>query len=61
MKVHAIVENHAVANVDVLFHDETETSASTHAHKVAINGAHAKRKLCDTVKEMQRLSQTLPT
>lgn len=60
-RIYAIVENHAVADLDVLFHDEMENCASTHAHKVAINGAEAKRKLGTTLKEMQQLSKTLPT
>ena len=34
----AIVENHAVADVDVIFHDVEEPCESQHQHKVGIKG-----------------------
>lgn len=55
--MNAIVENHAVADVDTLFHDVEEESASTHAHKVGIKGAEAKQNLADTLLEMHSLAR----
>ena len=37
-QITAIVENHAVANVDVLFHEEGEACASKHLHKIGVKG-----------------------
>ena len=34
----AIVENHAVADVDLIFHDVEEACESQHQHKVGIKG-----------------------
>lgn len=48
----AIVENHAVANVDVLFHDAGETCESHHEHKVGIDGDAASQKLAASLAEM---------
>ncbi len=57
----AIVENYAVADVDVIFHDVEEACTSTHVHKVAIDGAAATQKLAATLQEMQALSKKLAT
>lgn len=57
-KVVAIVENHAVANVDVLFHDTEEKCESKHAHKIGINATVASR---ETILEMQTLSKRILT
>ncbi len=59
--VTAIVENYAVADVDVVFHDVEEACTSTHTHKVAIDSAAATQKLAATLQEMQELSKKLAT
>ncbi len=60
-KVTAIVENYAVADVDVIFHDAKEACTSTHMHKVGIDGAAATQKLAATVMEMQEMTKRLDT
>jgi hypothetical protein len=60
-KVSAIVENHAVANVKVLFHAKGEECKSNHEHKVEIDATVAKQRLKDTIKEMASLSTKLDT
>lgn len=57
----AIVENHAVANVDVLFHAVEEECTSSHTHKVGISSKQNEKGLKHLFKEMLALSQTLPT
>ncbi len=52
----AIVENHAVADVDVLFYDQDEVCNSRHAHKVGVNSVEAKANLKVVVEEMHTLS-----
>ena len=61
MEVNSIVENHAVADVNVLFHTTEEECKSTHPHKVAIDANKIDGKLHEIVKEMQSLSLNLPT
>ena len=51
-KVTAIVENHADANVDVLFHAKGEECKSTHPHKVGVHDDRCKRNLKALVLEM---------
>lgn len=55
----AVAENHAVADVDVLFHADGEECASKHAHKVGVDAAHAKLKVKASVLEMAQLSKQL--
>ncbi len=55
------MENHAVADVEVLFHSADEECKSHHPHKVAIDASQVKEKLQEVVKEMQSLSKHLPT
>ncbi len=56
-QVTAIVENHAVANVDILFHEEGEECASRHLHKIGVNGVKAN--LQAVVKEMMTLTKEM--
>jgi hypothetical protein len=55
------VENHAVADVNVLFHDCEEDCQSTHTHKVAIKELEAEQKMGEILLEMQALSRKLPS
>lgn len=55
-KVSAIVENHAVSNVDVLFHCEGEECKSQHAHKVEVNVEEAAKNLQRALKDMAQFS-----
>ncbi len=58
-QITAIVENHAVANVDVLFHEEGEECASKHLHKIGVNGVKAKTNLQAVVMEMMSLTREM--
>ena len=58
-QVTAIVENHAVANVDILFHEEGEECPSRHLHKIGVNGVKAKANLQAVVKEMMTLTKEM--
>lgn len=56
-KVTAIVENHAVGNVDVLFHCEGEVSNSQHEHKVEVNVGEAIKNLTGALQDMAKFSR----
>jgi hypothetical protein len=52
-----IVENHAVADVDVLFHAEEEECKSTHRHKIGVNAVEAKKNVKASILEMVKLNE----
>ncbi len=58
-QITTIVENHAVANVDVLFHEEGEECASKHLHKIGVSGVKAKTNLQAVVMEMMSLTREM--
>lgn len=60
-QVSAMVENHAVANVSMLFHDQKEVCESRHEHKVGVNAEEAAKNPRKALAEMKKLSQDLPT